>query len=105
MGFYCEKCRTLYQAKNGPQLQVPVFIEKIIAPLAGFSDLSKSVSNSDTLRSQINVNGNILISPKRAKVAAPQDVMAFAGMGRRVWGQTSDEVEAKVRALRDEWER
>ena len=51
------------------------------------------------------VNGNILISPKRAKLAAPQNVMAFAGIGRGVWGQTSDEVEAKVRALRDEWER
>ena len=51
------------------------------------------------------VNGNILISPKRAKPAAPQNVMAFAGIGRGVWGQTSDEVVAKVRALRDEWER
>ena len=51
------------------------------------------------------VNGNILISPKRAKLAAPQNVMVFAGIGRGVWGQTSDEVEAKVRALRDEWER
>ena len=51
------------------------------------------------------VNGNILISPKRSKATAPQDVMAFAGIGRGVWGQTSDEVEATVRALRDEWER
>ena len=51
------------------------------------------------------INGNILISPKRSKTVAPNDVMAFAGVGRGVWGQTIDEVEAKIRALRDEWER
>ncbi len=51
------------------------------------------------------VNGNILISPKRAQPQLTQSVLAFAGVGRGVWGQTADEVEARVRLLRNEWER
>lgn len=51
------------------------------------------------------VSGNILITPTRNRASAPNDVMAFAGIGRGVWGQTADEVEANVRGLRDEWER
>ena len=51
------------------------------------------------------VNGNIVISPKRRKETASNDIMAFAGTGRGVWGQTSDEVEATVSELRGEWER
>ena len=51
------------------------------------------------------VNGNIVIAPKRQPSAPPNDVMAFAGIGRGLWGQTADEVVANVRGLRDEWER
>lgn len=51
------------------------------------------------------VHGNIVISPKRAQTQPPQDVMAFAGVGLGVWGPTADEVEARARTLRDEWER
>ena len=51
------------------------------------------------------VNGNIVITPARNKAAAPNNVMAFAGIGREVWGRTAEESEAAVRALRDEWER
>lgn len=51
------------------------------------------------------VNGNIVISPKRSPAATPGGVMAFAGIGRGVWGQTADEVVAQAKALRDEWKR
>jgi bifunctional DNA-binding transcriptional regulator/antitoxin component of YhaV-PrlF toxin-antitoxin module len=35
----------------------------------------------------------------------PIDVMQFAGIGRGLWGQTTEEVDRTIRALRDEWDR
>jgi bifunctional DNA-binding transcriptional regulator/antitoxin component of YhaV-PrlF toxin-antitoxin module len=52
------------------------------------------------------VNGNIVISPQRNQAeVSGGGVMAFAGAGRGIWGQTADEVAATARSLRAEWER
>jgi bifunctional DNA-binding transcriptional regulator/antitoxin component of YhaV-PrlF toxin-antitoxin module len=50
------------------------------------------------------INGNIIISPKKPSIQ-PVDVMAFAGIGRGLWGATPDVVESHVKKLRDDWER
>lgn len=50
------------------------------------------------------VNGNIIISPKKATVQ-PVDVMAFAGIGRGLWGATPEAVENNVEKLRSDWQR
>jgi bifunctional DNA-binding transcriptional regulator/antitoxin component of YhaV-PrlF toxin-antitoxin module len=50
------------------------------------------------------VNGNIIITPKKND-APPVDVMAFAGIGRGLWGDTPEAVEQTVRELRNQWER
>jgi bifunctional DNA-binding transcriptional regulator/antitoxin component of YhaV-PrlF toxin-antitoxin module len=51
------------------------------------------------------INGNIVISPQRHPTPTPDSVMAFAGAGRGVWGQSADEVAATAHGLRQEWER
>jgi AbrB family looped-hinge helix DNA binding protein len=33
------------------------------------------------------------------------DVMSFAGLGRGLWGDTTEEVTETIQALRNEWER
>lgn len=51
-------------------------------------------------------NGAIVLKPVLAPGAASaDDVMAFAGMGRGLWGNTHEEVTATINELRDEWER
>lgn len=50
------------------------------------------------------VNGNIIITPKKAETQA-DDVMQFAGIGRGLWGKAPEAVVETVRAMRSEWER
>lgn len=50
------------------------------------------------------VNGSIVITPQKNTVQE-DDVMAYAGIGRGLWGTSPEQVEAAVRDLRNEWER
>ena len=51
------------------------------------------------------VNGAIVLTPQIASDVPVADVMAFAGIGKRVWGKTDAQVEQAARSLRDQWER
>ncbi len=50
------------------------------------------------------VNGSIILTPKRPALAK-SDVMAFAGVGRGLWGETAREVDETLSAGKDAWER
>ncbi len=50
------------------------------------------------------VNGSIIISPQKSK-NKPVDVMAFAGVGRGLWGATPKAVTQTVKKLRGDWQR
>jgi bifunctional DNA-binding transcriptional regulator/antitoxin component of YhaV-PrlF toxin-antitoxin module len=50
------------------------------------------------------VNGSIIISPLKTN-NKPVDVMAFAGVGRGLWGETPEAVTTNVKKLRDDWAR
>lgn len=50
------------------------------------------------------VNGSIIISPQKSN-NKPVDVMAFAGVGRGLWGETPEAVTKNVKKLRNDWER
>jgi len=45
------------------------------------------------------INGNIIIAPIKA-TQLPADGMAFAGVGRGMWGATPEAVETTVKKLR-----
>lgn len=50
------------------------------------------------------INGNIVITPKQAS-RDEGDIMSFAGIGRGLWGATSEEVDQTLRSMKNEWER
>lgn len=58
----------------------------------------------DDRMSVVFVNGSIIITPT-ALVENPPDLMAFAGIGRGLWGETADDVEASIADLKSGWER
>ena len=47
------------------------------------------------------MNGAIVIKPKTKGTEPQDDVMSYAGIGRGVWGASSEEVVANIRKLRD----
>jgi len=49
------------------------------------------------------VNGVITITPSGAP--APRDLESFAGIARGAWGRSPDEVEQRIAADRDSWQR
>lgn len=50
------------------------------------------------------LNGSIIITPKQARQDS-EDLMAFAGIGRGLWGDSAEAVDARLRNQRDEWDR
>ena len=50
------------------------------------------------------LNGSIIITPRQARQDS-EDLMAFAGIGRGLWGDSAEAVDATLRNQRDEWER
>ena len=49
-------------------------------------------------------NGVVIFTPVKRR-EAPPDLMAFAGLGRGLWGNTPEHVEASIQSLRDTWTR
>ena len=49
-------------------------------------------------------NGVVMFTPVLRR-ELPRDLMAFAGLGKGLWGETTEEVEAGIRNLRDTWNR
>jgi bifunctional DNA-binding transcriptional regulator/antitoxin component of YhaV-PrlF toxin-antitoxin module len=50
------------------------------------------------------LNGVIVITQKKSDNKNKSDVMAYAGIGKGLWGDTPDEIDATIRTLRDSWE-
>jgi bifunctional DNA-binding transcriptional regulator/antitoxin component of YhaV-PrlF toxin-antitoxin module len=48
------------------------------------------------------MNGAIFIRPKIEATGPQDDLMSYAGIGRGVWGNTPDEIQASIRSLREE---
>lgn len=50
------------------------------------------------------LNGSIIITPTKLE-ENPLDLMAFAGIGRGLWGETAADVEATILNLKSSWAR
>jgi bifunctional DNA-binding transcriptional regulator/antitoxin component of YhaV-PrlF toxin-antitoxin module len=50
------------------------------------------------------VNGSIIITPQRSAEGGA-DILAFAGIGRGLWGDTAEKVEQALRERKDSWQR
>ena len=48
-------------------------------------------------------NGTIMIRLPRHE-APDDDIMRFAGVGKGLWGSTTEEVDRTIRGLRDSWD-
>ena len=49
-------------------------------------------------------NGVVMFTPVHRR-QAPPDLMAFAGLGKGLWGDTPEQVEASIQSLREKWSR
>jgi antitoxin component of MazEF toxin-antitoxin module len=49
-------------------------------------------------------NGVVMFTPV-SRLQTPPDLMAFAGLGKGLWGDTPEQVEAGIQSLRDSWVR
>ena len=49
-------------------------------------------------------NGVVMFTPVRRR-QAPPDLMAFAGLGKGLWGDTPEQVEANIQSVRETWTR
>ncbi len=49
-------------------------------------------------------NGVVMFTPVSRRESAPK-LIAFAGAGKGLWGNTPEQVDANIAALRDEWTR
>jgi antitoxin component of MazEF toxin-antitoxin module len=66
------------------------------------ASIAKQANVTDsTSMTVVFVNGNIILTPKKAPSPA-DDIMAFAGIGRTVWGNTHEESMENIRNLRAE---
>jgi bifunctional DNA-binding transcriptional regulator/antitoxin component of YhaV-PrlF toxin-antitoxin module len=57
----------------------------------------------DTLDVSLS-NGVLMFVPSKRRTAK-RDFMAFAGVGRGLWGSTQEKMEASIRDLRSSWTR
>ena len=51
------------------------------------------------------INGSIVITPMGPKHQGLNDIMAFAGIAKGVWGDNPEEVEQTIQGDRATWER
>ena len=49
-------------------------------------------------------NGVVMFTPISRR-ETPLDLMAFAGLGKGLWGDTPEQLEASIKSLRDAWTR
>ena len=49
-------------------------------------------------------NGVVMFTPVRRR-ETPPELMAFAGLGKGLWGDMPEQVEASIRNLRETWNR
>ena len=47
------------------------------------------------------IRGSIMMSVKPKSAPANSELMSFAGIGKGLWGNTREEVDASIRELRD----
>ena len=66
------------------------------------ASIARQANVTDSTRmTVVFINGNIVLTPKKAPIAT-DDIMAFAGIGRTVWGETHEESMENIRNLRAE---
>ncbi|SJM93618.1 Transcriptional regulator, AbrB family [Crenothrix polyspora] len=56
---------------------------------------------------EVNIHNGVvtLIPLKRKETPVRKDIMDFVGIGRGMWGETAEEVDASIKELRDSWTR
>ena len=62
-----------------------------------------NVQSDDVLDVQL-ANGVVMFTPVRRR-QAPPDLMGFAGLGKGLWGDTPEQVEANIQSVRETWTR
>ena len=61
------------------------------------------VSVNDSMEAAL-VNGVLMLIPKKRN-ASKRDIMSFAGVGKGLWGDTPEEIEASIKEIRNSWTR
>ena len=64
---------------------------------------SNHVCINDSMEARL-VNGVLMFIPKN-RHAAKRSVMSFAGVGKGLWGDTPEQIEANIQKIRDSWTR
>jgi hypothetical protein len=62
-----------------------------------------SIQTDDVL-SVVYLNGSIVITPQAVGRKAP-GLMSFAGIGKGLWGDSPEAVDATLREMKDAWQR
>jgi hypothetical protein len=60
--------------------------------------------HTDDVLSVVYLNGSIVITPQALGRKAP-NLMSFAGIGKGLWGDSPEAVEANLRAMKNAWQR
>jgi len=61
------------------------------------------VSTNDQMEA-ILANGVLMLIPKK-RHSMKRDIMSFAGIGKGLWGNTTEEVDASIKEIRELWTR
>ena len=61
------------------------------------------VSVNDSMEATL-VNGVLMLIPKK-RHTAKRDIMSFAGVGKGLWGDTPEEIDASINEIRNLWTR
>ena len=61
------------------------------------------VSTNDVMEATL-ANGVLMLIPKK-RHATKRDIMSFAGIGKGLWGDSVEEVDATLKEIRNSWTR
>lgn len=61
------------------------------------------VSINDSMEAAL-VNGVLMLIPNK-RHTAKRDIMSFAGVGKGLWGNTPEEIDASINEIRNLWTR
>jgi bifunctional DNA-binding transcriptional regulator/antitoxin component of YhaV-PrlF toxin-antitoxin module len=70
--------------------------------LQEWSRLHNVVTNDSI---EVNLSNGVLMLVPTKRHAARRDIMSFAGVGKGLWGDTQEDIEASIHALRNSWAR
>jgi bifunctional DNA-binding transcriptional regulator/antitoxin component of YhaV-PrlF toxin-antitoxin module len=70
--------------------------------LQEWSRLHNVVTNDSI---EVNLSNGVLMLVPTKRHAAKRDIMSFAGIGKGLWGDSQEDIEASIQALRNSWAR